>query len=141
MPVDGAIVERQFLVRIGYVGQAPHGPAEDSGISFAPAAQPANNARFYGRDQRPTMVSDGTGLHPAGEHRSGPHFALLIDDAMPAPGSPFTADARHIPFPRGIPQMTLTLEPGQHSLTLLTIDPEGEISPRSRASATLITVR
>jgi len=146
LPANGAIVERQLTVRIGFIGHAPHGPAEDSGISFDRPAQQSVIVRIAGHESSqeagPVLASEGTGLRLTGDHRPiGPHFALLIDAPMPAPGSNFAADANHIAFPRGIPQMTLTLDPGQHSLTLLTIDPEGNISPYPRPTATLVTVR
>jgi hypothetical protein len=140
-PADGAVVDREVVVRIGFAGQGPHGPAEGTGIAFDGA--PARFARQDGPAGPPRGPSDGTGVSANGERNPrGPHFAMLIDLPAPLPGTPFHADARHVAFPIGIPQMTLTLAPGRHQLTLVRLDDEGAVARRGNGGEpTTITVK
>ena len=140
-PVDGAVLSRQVELRIGFRGRGPQGPADGTGLApeeHGPPGRPFGPPSGRGDDGGP---SDGTGV--GAEPRSrGPHFAVLIDAPLPAPGSDFVADQHHIPFPVGIPRMTVTLESGPHQLTLLVLDRRGAISPRFRAAPpTRVTVQ
>lgn len=67
--------------------------------------------------------------HPAREHHGrGPHILLVVDAPTPEPGSTIQLDATHLPFPEGQQQMTVTLAPGQHSLQLVVVDRDGNVS-------------
>jgi len=138
-PANGATVDHQFTVRIGFAGAGPHGPAEGTGIIMDAPPPEAPPPRPDMDDRGP---SEGTGLAPFGEHRPrGPHFVLLIDQPALESGSAFHADPQHVAFPAGIPQMTLTLPPGQHKLLLQTLDHDGNIIVRHPPETITVTVR
>lgn len=63
----------------------------------------------------------GMGVAPAGTDKAGTgHHHLLIDvDELPDLTMPVPADANHRHFGGGQTEVTLELEPGQHSLQLL----------------------
>lgn len=139
-PSDGATVDHNFTVRIGFAGGGgPHGPAEGTGITMDPPPQPDGPPPPPPeREQR--GPSEGTGLG-MNEHRHGPHFILLVDQPALASGSAFHADAQHITFPAGLPQMNLSLSPGQHRLLLQTLDHDGNVVQRRAPEAITVTVR
>jgi hypothetical protein len=143
-PLDGAVVGRQVTVRIGFADHGPQGLAEGTGIGGEGAAKDRAGSRDD--ETEPMAViqrgpADGTGLI-AGPDRRGPHFAVLIDQPAPAPGSAFQPDGQHVPFPIGNPQMTLMLAPGLHQLTLVPLDGEGAVARRYRETPpTTVTVR
>lgn len=140
VPADGATVDPAFTVRIGFAGGGPRGPAEGTGIApdgpppmpDGPLTPPPNWA--------PRGPSEGTGLGPS-DHRHGPHFILLVDQPALDSGTPFHADAQHISFPAGLPQMTVTLPAGQHHLLLQALDHDGNIVQRHPPEAITVTVR
>ena len=126
-PADGAVVERQVTVRIGFAGRSPHGPAEGTGIDLNRAPHD------WSAGSRPgSGPSEDSGIN-AGHRQRGPHYAMLIDAPMPDPGTPFHTDSQHVTFPVGIPQMILTLPPGQHQLTLVRLNDQGAVSRRAEA--------
>jgi hypothetical protein len=130
LPADGAVVDRQVTVRIGFSGRSPQGPAEGTGIEWnrTPHDWSAGNRPGNG-------PSDDSGIS-SGHHQRGPHYAMLIDTPMPEPGTPFHIDSQHVAFPVGVPQMTLTLSPGQHQLTLVRLNDQGAVSRRFLNSET-----
>ena len=139
VPADGATVDHQFTVRIGFAGGGgPHGPAEGTGINDSapppPDALPPPPSDQHG-------PSEGTGLGPMEPHHHGPHFVLLVDQPALDSGTPFHADAQHISFPAGLPQMTVTLPAGQHKLLLQTLDHDGNIIQRHPPEAITVTVK
>lgn len=138
-PADGATVEHQFTVRIGFAGGGPRGPSEGTGINEAPPP-PDSMPPPPGPDFAPRGPSEGTGLGPI-DHHHGPHFVLLVDQPALDSGTPFHADAQHLTFPAGLPQMTVTLPPGQHRLLLQTLDHEGNIILRHPPEAITVTVK
>src|SRR5579859_2476204 len=95
-PADGATVDHQFTVRIGFAGGGPRGPSEGTGINMGPPPPPEGTPPPRGdRDDR--GPSEGTGLTPPGEHRPrGPHFVLLVDFPALDVGTAFKPDAQHI---------------------------------------------
>src|SRR5579859_2461812 len=124
-PANGSTVDHDFTVRIGFAGGGPRGPSEGTGINMGPPPPP-----------------EGTGPTPPGEHRPrGPHFVLLVDSPALDVGTAFKPDAQHIAFPAGIPQMTVTLPPGQHHLLLQTLDHDGAISMRHPPTSITVTVK
>ena len=62
----------------------------------------------------------GMGVAPAGAvvAKTG-HHHLLIDTDLPPMGLPIPNDATHLHFGGGQTEVTITLEPGQHTLQLL----------------------
>jgi len=138
-PADGATVSAEFTVRIGFAGGGPPGPSEGTGINDAPPPPPPNGSAppSDGAQRGP---SEGTGLGPV-DHRHGPHFVLLIDQPAQESGAPFHADAQHITFPPGLPQMTISLPPGHHKLLLQALDHDGNILQRHPPEAITITVK
>jgi len=142
-PANGATVGHDFTVRIGFAGGGPRGPSEGTGITMDPPPPPdgAPPPRVDPRDDR--GPAEGTGLTPPGEHRPprGPHFVLLVDVPALDAGTAFKADAQHIAFPAGIPQMTVSLPPGQHHLILQTLDRDGSVSPRHPPETITVTVK
>jgi hypothetical protein len=144
-PANGAVVDHDVIVRIGFAGGGgPRGPAEGTGIGMDGQPPGPDSAP----PPRPDMgdhggPSDGTGLPPNGDRRQrGPHFVLVVDSPALDSGSAFHADAQHIAFPAGIPQMTVSLPPGQHKLVLQTLDHDGaSILQRRPPEAVTITVR
>jgi len=131
LPVDGTVVGRQVTVRIGFVGKGPHAPAEGTGINEP--SQSSEEADIPSRAPSPSLAgpAEGTGLTASQERRPrGPHFAMLVDSPAPPPGTPFQADSKHIPFPTGLPQMTVYLPPGEHQLSLVMLNSEGAVSRR-----------
>ncbi len=139
-PSDGATVDHDFTVRIGFAGGGgPHGPAEGTGITMDnPPPPPPDGAPPDKRDQR--GPSEGTGLGVS-DHRHGPHFVLLVDQPAMETGTAFRADATHLSFPAGLPQMTISLPPGKHRLLLQTLDHDGNIIQRRPPEAITVTVR
>jgi hypothetical protein len=139
-PADGATVDHQFTVRIGFAGFAgPRGPAEGTGITLGPPPPPEGAPPPRGAHDGP---DEGTGLALGAEHRPrGPHFVLLVDAPALDEGVPFKPDAQHIPFPAGIPQMTLSLPPGPHNLILQTLDHDGSVSLRHPPAVIAVTVK
>jgi len=136
VPANGATVDRDFTVRIGFAGGGPHGPSEGTGISDGPPPDAPPPRREM--DDR-TGPSEGTGL---GEHRPrGPHFVLLIDQPALDSGAAFHADAQHVAFPAGLPQMTLSLPSGQHKLVLQTLDRDGNIIQRHPPETITVMVK
>lgn len=141
MPADGATVAPHFIVRIGFAGGGPRGPAEGTGIPMdAPPPPPPDAPPPPHSDWAPRGPSEGTGLG-AREHHHGPHFVLLIDQQAMESGVPFHADAQHLSFPAGLPQMTVTLPPGPHKLVLQTLDHDGNIILRYPPEAITVTVK
>ena len=139
-PEDGAVVDRQVTVRIGFSGSTPHGPAEGTGIDWNAAPHDWSDDKSADRP-RGRGPSDDAGIAME-RHPRGPHYAMLIDAPMPQPGTPFKADKQHVAFPVGIPQMIVTLPPGQHQLTLVRLNDEGSVSRRfSAGESTTITVK
>ena len=137
-PADGATIDRQVTVRIGFAGGGPHGPSEGTGINDAPP--PPDSAPPPRPDQAPSGPGEGTGFAPA-DHPHGPHFVLLIDQPPMDTGTPFHADAQHLTFPPGLPQMTVTLPPGQHKLLLQVLDHDGNIIQRHPPEPITVTVK
>jgi len=139
LPSNGATVEHEFTVRIGFNGGGgPHGPAEGTGIVMGPPP-PLDGAPLARGERDDRGPADGTGLGPA--RPRGPHFVLLVDSPALDSGTTFKADALHIAFPAGIPQMTVALPPGQHHLLLQTLDHDGSISVRHPPEAITVTVK
>ena len=138
-PVNGATVDHQFTVRIGFAGFAgPHGPSEGTGIMMGPPPAPDGPPPPRGEHDGP---AEGTGL-ALGEHRPhGSHFVLLVDSPALDEGAAFKPDAQHIAFPAGIPQMTVSLPPGQHNLILQTLDHDGSISLRHPPETITVMVK
>ena len=138
-PTDGAVVDRHLTVALGFAKNSPRGPAEGTGLGPDRPPQPAAPPP----DEALSGPSEGTGLHPGNDRRPhGPHFAVVIDLPAPEAGAAFPSDTRHVPFPPGQPKMTLTLSPGPHRLTLVTLDREGSVSRRMRpADPISVTVR
>jgi hypothetical protein len=138
-PANGSTVDHVFTVRIGFAGGGgPHGPSEGTGIVLGPPPPPDG-----GQPPRPDRdgPAEGTGLTPGGGPQRRPHFVLLVDAPALDSGIAFQPDAQHIAFPAGIPQMTITLPPGQHHLLLQTLDHEGSISPRHPPESIVVTVK
>src|SRR5579863_7570968 len=141
-PANGALVDHDFTVRIGFAGGGgPRGPSEGTGINMGPPPPPDGGPSPRGdRDDR--GPAEGTGLAPSGEHRPrGPHFVLLVDSPALDAGTAFKPDAQHIAFPAGIPQMTVTLPPGPHHLMLQMLDRDGSISMRHPPESITVTVK
>jgi hypothetical protein len=138
LPADGSTVGPQVTVRIGFAGGGPRGPSEGTGINDAPP--PPDGAPPPPPEGLPHGPSDGTGLGPP-DHRHGPHFVLLVDQPALESGTPFHADAQHLTFPAGLPQMTVSLPPGQHRLLLQTLDHDGNIIQRHPPEAITVTVK
>jgi len=141
-PANGATVDHDFTVRIGFAGGGPRGPSEGTGINMGPPPPPDGAPPPRGdRDDR--GPAEGTGLTPPGEHRPprGPHFVLLVDAPALDAGTAFKPDAQHIAFPAGIPQMTVSLPPGQHHLMLQTLDRDGSISLRHPPETITVMVK
>jgi len=140
-PANGATVDHDVTVRIGFAGGGPRGPSEGTGLVMGPP--PPSDVAAPPRGEREDRgPSEGTGLVPGGEHRPrGPHFVLLVDSPALDAGAPFKPDAQHIAFPAGIPQMTVTLPPGQHRLMLQTLDRDGSISQRHPPEAITVMVK
>lgn len=136
MPADGAMVGAQFIVRIGFAGG---GPSEGTGINDAPPP-PDGAPPLPGPGFAPRGPGEGTGFGPA-DHRHGPHFVLLIDQPIPQNGSSFHADAQHLSFPAGLPQMTVTLPAGTHKLLLQALDHDGNIIQRHPPEPITVTVK
>jgi hypothetical protein len=65
----------------------------------------------------------------------------LVDQPPLESGSAFHPDAQHLSFPAGLPQMSLSLPPGQHKLLLQALDHDGNIIQRRPPEAITITVR
>lgn len=140
-PADGDVVDSQFVVRIGFARGGPRGPSEGTGIMEGPPPPPPEGpapARAELKDRGP---SAGTGLGPGERGPRGPHFVLLVDAPALENGSAFTADANHIAFPSGVPQMTVTLPPGQHRLVLQALGRDGEILQRRPPEPVQVTVK
>jgi hypothetical protein len=139
-PANGATVDHQFTVRIGFAGfGGPRGPAEGTGITMGPPPPPEGAPPPHGDHDGP---AEGTGLAFGGEHRPhGPHFVLLVDAPALDEGTAFKPDGQHIAFPAGIPQMTLSLPPGQHNLILQTLDRDGSISLRHPPETITVMVK
>ncbi|HMA49121.1 MAG TPA: DUF4399 domain-containing protein [Magnetospirillaceae bacterium] len=138
-PANGSMVDHEFTVRIGFAGGGgPHGPSEGTGIVMGPP-QPADG----GPPPRPERdgPAEGTGLTPGGGFQRRPHFVLLVDSPALDSGSAFKPDAQHIAFPAGIPQMTVSLPPGQHHLLLQTLDHDGSISMRHPPETITVVVK
>jgi hypothetical protein len=141
-PADGSVVDHQFVVRIGFARGGPRGPSEGTGITEGPPPPPADGMQPPRADGRERGPSAGTGLAPGAERAPrAPHFVLLVDAPPLETGSHFKADANHIAFPAGLPQMTLTLPPGQHQLVLQTLDRDGEILQRRPVEPVQVTVK
>ena len=142
-PADGATVDHDFTVRIGFAGGGPRGPSEGTGITMDPPPPPPDGPpRHVERDDR--GPSEGTGLAPGpagGHHPRGPHFVLLVDAPALDAGTAFKPDSQHIAFPAGIPQMTVTLPPGPHHLMLQTLDRDGSISLRHPPETITVMVK
>jgi hypothetical protein len=138
-PADGSTVDHVFTVRIGFAGGGgPHGPSEGTGIVVGPPPPPDGGLAPRADRDGP---AEGTGLTPGGGLQRRPHFVLLVDAPALESGTAFKADAQHIAFPAGIPQMTVTLPPGQHHLLLQTLDHEGSISLRHPVESIVVTVK
>lgn len=141
-PADGATVDHQFTVRIGFAGGGgPHGPSEGTGINDAPPPPPQDGPPPPGPDWAPRGPSEGTGLGQGDGHRHGPHFVLLVDQPALDSGTAFHADSQHISFPAGLPQMTVTLPPGPHKLLLQSLDHDGNIIQRHPPEPITVTVK
>ena len=138
-PSDGATVDHDFTVRIGFAGGGPHGPSEGTGITMDSPPPPDGPPPPTPGGQR--GPSEGTGLGMGSDHRHGPHFVLLVDQPALESGAAFHADAQHISFPAGLPQMTVSLPPGQHRLLLQTLDHDGNIIQRHPPEPISVTVR
>jgi len=139
-PANGATVDHEFTVRIGFAGGGPHGPSEGTGITMGPPPPPADGGPPPpGGGGERGGPSEGTGLGPP--HKHGPHFVLLVDAPALDIGSAFKPDAQHIAFPAGIPQLTVALPPGQHHLLLQTLDHDGSISQRHPPESITVTVK
>lgn len=127
LPVEGAVLAQQVMVRIGFAGKGPHGLADGTGIRASEAEPPL----LPPRPPHPNKMigpSDGSGLRLDPPRPRPPHFALVIDSEPPAPGSHFVADSQHIAFTPGNPQLSLILASGPHALTLVTLDRDGSVS-------------
>ncbi|WP_417580813.1 DUF4399 domain-containing protein [Nitrincola sp.] len=63
----------------------------------------------------------GMGVAPAGADfpNTGHHHLLIDVDTLPAMDMPVPADEQHLHFGGGQTQVTLELEPGEHTLQLL----------------------
>ncbi len=140
-PADGSVVDQQFVVRIGFNRDGPRGPSEGTGIMEGPPPPPPDSMQRQRPEGQQRGPSAGTGLGPAERGPRGPHFVLLVDAAVAENGSAFKPDANHIAFPAGLPQMTVTLPPGQHQLTLVTLDRDGEVLLRRPAEPVQVTVK
>jgi len=65
----------------------------------------------------------GMGVAPAGTEREHTgHHHLIIDAPLPPEDEPIPSDANHVHFGGGQTEVTLELEPGQHTLQLLLAD-------------------
>ena len=67
------------------------------------------------------MGAEGIKVRAAGEapdEVSSGHHHLLINVPLPAPGTPVPADEKHIHFGKGETETTVTLPPGEHTLSL-----------------------
>lgn len=136
-PANGSTVDHQFTVRIGFAGANPHGPSEGTGIVLGPPPPLDGGPPPRGDRDGP---AEGTGLAPS-FHPRAPHFVLLVDSPAMVSGIAFKPDAQHIAFPAGIPQMTVTLTPGEHHLLLQTLDHDGSITMRHPPEAISVTVK
>jgi hypothetical protein len=77
-----------------------------------------------------------------GQHHHGGQAYLVIDSPLPAAGDTITADAKHIAFPPGQRQLSVSLPAGQHQLQIVAANHEGEVSSRVQPSTPLtITVQ
>lgn len=69
------------------------------------------------------MGLSGMGIAPAGiEFPDTGHHHLIIDAPTPNAGEPIPADETHVHFGKGQTEVTLTLEPGRHTLQLVLAD-------------------
>ncbi len=64
------------------------------------------------------------GVAPAGifKENTGHHHLLIDVDKLPPMNAPIPSDAKHVHFGGGQTEVTLTLEPGKHTLQLLLAD-------------------
>ena len=66
---------------------------------------------------------DGMTIAPAGDLTQGTgHHHIIVDGGPIEKGTPVPADATHIHYGGGQIEGTLTLEPGQHTITLQLAD-------------------
>lgn len=62
----------------------------------------------------------GMGVAPAGVEKAGTgHHHLIVDAELPPPGLPIPAGDHYRHFGKGQTEVTLDLEPGEHTLQLL----------------------
>ncbi len=108
-PADGATVSGPVTVSVGF-------PSRGDGQGGPPGG--------------------GAGGPPpnGGGERRGPRLILFVDAPAPQPGATVQPDATHVPFEQGQRQVTVTLKPGTHSLQLVMLDREGNVSSRGQPS-------
>ena len=99
-------------------------------IVIAPAARP-DGVRFLSPETGATVTSpvhfrfgvDGMTIAPAGDLTQGTgHHHIIVDGGPIEKGTTVPADATHIHYGGGQIEGTLTLEPGQHTITLQLAD-------------------
>jgi hypothetical protein len=86
-------------------------------------------------------LASSAGTTPAKPHHGGQVY-LVVDLPAPAAHSIITADAKHIAFPKGQQQLSVTLPAGPHQLLAVAVNHKGKVLPRVEASAPVtITVQ
>jgi hypothetical protein len=79
-------------------------------------------------------VGGSASTTPAKPHHGGQVY-LVVDLPAPAAHSIVTADAKHIAFPKGQHQLSVTLPAGPHELLAVVVNHKGKVLPRVQASA------
>ena len=81
--------------------------------------EPANGA-FVQETFKVKFGLENFGVAPAGyDIPNTGHHHLLIDTSLPNLKSPIPADSKHIHFGKGQTETSITLEKGEHQLTLV----------------------
>jgi 3-oxoacyl-ACP reductase-like protein len=99
-------------------------PAASPSVASTPGAAAVSFGNLKDGDTvkspvKVVMVVEGMEVKPAGEDvpNSGHHHIIIDGEPVPK-GQPVPADDTHIHFGKGQTETELTLEPGEHTLTL-----------------------
>jgi len=133
LPRRLAAIALCLAMMLGFL--APHAMAQQHFGRPPVILSPADGATVSG----PVSVSfgfaapaaaqgDAAAPPPNGGTGRTPHAFLVIDAALPDPGTEVQADAQHIQFPGGQTKMTVTLAPGRHQLQVVLVNHEGLVS-------------
>lgn len=125
-PPTRASIARIALASLGVLLIAGPGLAEGG----VPRSEAPEDARVYlispadgARVKSPVLVQfglGGMGVAPAGVEQSGTgHHHLIIDANLPPADLPVPKDEHHRHFGKGQTEVTIELEPGEHTLQLI----------------------